>query len=405
MKKTKWVTLISLVTIASICSALIPVHAEKIVSSLYDSSGVILTDDHPAFTQEDLGRNFENYTGPDATRDLPVPYGAKNNNYAKIVGVVLDLKTGSAVAGATVVACEEVSVITGADGRFQILNLPNGTYSWTVLANGYEPASYPNYSIHASEGVIIFTFYVDKDKEINRPATPDSELHGAGQNINEISTRMQGDAPMSAKPTTTLSVRMLYDGVVQTIGRQQYLYTVASTELYPPSFYQDLGMTDSQIQQLYYAQAIAANSFLEYALFAYSNHNNKVYKVCSSSSCCQAYNPTKINQIGINAASICFERLNGYDNVLVILYQPTSSTYRYASTMFFSDCNDEGTDSVANHPYLSAVSCNDITDGHDGHKKGMCQMGAAQMAKENHLFPSILNYYYTGITTTLLRVA
>lgn len=375
-------------------------------NSLYDSSNVILMDENPAFNQTDLNQNFENYTDFTSTNELPIVFGTSEDEYAHIVGIVLDRETNTVIPNASVCPVESIEVTSSSDGRFQIINLPNGTYNWTVTAEDYELGYYPGYSVHASEGVIIFTFYLSKDEPITITAPTHEELHGAGQD-NKVSPNnisFQGTRAMNTKPTTRRNFDLFYNNKVETIGRQRYLYTVISSELYAPAVYKDYKMTDAQIQQLYYAQAIVANSYLEYSLFEYSNHENDPYNICSTSHC-QVYNPTKVHQVAINAASICFENLNGYEYVTVILYKPTSSTYRYACTMFFSDCDDKGTITVDNHLYMTSKPCIDLFNGSNGHKKGFCQMGAAQRAKNRENFVSILHYYYTDIAIENLKVA
>ena len=94
------------------------------------------------------------------------------------------------------------------------------------------------------------------------------------------------------------------------VRRQEYIGTVVSSELYGASYYRQNGLNTSQIKALYIAQAIVANTFLEYALSEYSNHSGSSYKVCSSA-CCQVYDRTKTTDEGLAAAEAIFNKTNG----------------------------------------------------------------------------------------------
>ena len=43
------------------------------------------------------------------------------------------------------------SWLMGEDGRFQIKNLPSGTYDWEINAAGYFAANYSNYDVDSAE--------------------------------------------------------------------------------------------------------------------------------------------------------------------------------------------------------------------------------------------------------------
>lgn len=83
-----------------------------------------------------------------------------NNNLANVVGVVRDYDTEAFIPNATISVDGEVAVITGEDGRFQIKNLPSGTYDWEINAAGYFAANYSNYDVDSADGTTIFTFYI-----------------------------------------------------------------------------------------------------------------------------------------------------------------------------------------------------------------------------------------------------
>lgn len=130
-----------------------------------DSSDTVLYfDEHPAFSQKDLSDNFLHYAEGDSRADLPQPDHAED--VANVVGVVLDKRTKRPVSNATIFVDETAMVCTGDDGRFQIKNLPNGTYEWRVAATGYYDSQYLNYSVHWADGTDIFTFHLSDSTSI-----------------------------------------------------------------------------------------------------------------------------------------------------------------------------------------------------------------------------------------------
>ena len=91
-----------------------------------------------------------------------------NNNLANVVGVVRDYDTEAFIPNATISVDGEVAVITGEDGRFQIKNLPSGTYDWEINAAGYFAANYSNYDVDSADGTTIFTFYINDDFSVSQ---------------------------------------------------------------------------------------------------------------------------------------------------------------------------------------------------------------------------------------------
>ncbi|MGN0471612.1 MAG: accessory gene regulator B family protein [Lachnospiraceae bacterium] len=166
--------------------------------------------------------------------------------------------------------------------------------------------------------------------------------------------------------------------------------------LYGTSYYSNKGLTSTQITELYEAQAIAANTFLEYALSVYSSHSASGYRVCSSAACCQKYDPTKVTQAAISATANIFYTYGGVSKTDIVMYRPTSASYEYIWGAFFSSCGGNGTKDHATQPALRAVTCTDIDAGFGGHRYGMCQMGAASKAKAGYSASYILMHYYTG---------
>lgn len=63
------------------------------------------------------------------------------------------------------------------------------------------------------------------------------------------------------------------------------------------------------------------------------------------------------------------------------MHKPTVSTYNYICAFHFSSCGGNGAKTVSEIPYLKEKSCSDLIRGFGGHRQGLCQCGAAKMAK------------------------
>ncbi len=371
----------------------------------YDN--IELISNHPAFTQKDIDNNFNNFAEANATINL-LAERAKSYNTANVVGVILDYDTKEPIANAIINANNNDLVRSGSDGRFNITNMANGNYDWQISVDGYQEAKYLNYTVDGSDGTTIFTFYIQKDKQIifdhdnlfkhHKCIPPEEQLIDKETFAINASTQS-----MTSTPTLKGYINVLLPNQsVISVERQQYLYTVLSSELYAVSWYKNRGLTDAQVNQLYIAQAFAANTFLEYAVKVYSNHRG-VSDVCTTT-CCQVYDPTKVTQAAINAVATIFERIGGDWYCPIILYCPTSNTYDYVWGAFFSSCNGQGTKTHASQPEIKAKPCTDLTTGAGGHRYGMCQMGAAEKAKDGWYCIDIVLYYYTNCTVLSCRV-
>ena len=297
-----------------------------------DSKGVALLHESLAVTQNDLSNNFLDYAEISATVSMPTALqsslSAPNQN-ANVVGIVLDYDTELPVGGAAISINGTPVVSTGTDGRFQVFGVASGQYDWSISANGYCTASYTNYGVDAADGATIFTFYISTTASVvkNREI---SVAHTCGQTVppDIVDCDTYGisavSRAMSAVPDVSASVSVFYNGAVRSVNREVYIYTVISSELYGTGYYTDRGLTETETWQLYCAQAIAANTFLEYAQSVYSNHSN--YEVCATS-CCQNYDPSKVTQAAINAAADIFYTVNGAPATVVVFHKPNVSSY------------------------------------------------------------------------------
>ncbi|MCI8538264.1 MAG: hypothetical protein HFF18_06320 [Oscillospiraceae bacterium] len=381
-------------------------YIDDIGSTLLDSSEVELLSEGKSFTQVDLNNNFSNYADENSTVDLPSPLASGDDiyDYANVVGVVLDYDTNIPIADATVMVGGRLTVTTDKDGRFQIKNMPNGTYDWTVTADGYHGSFYLNYPVDGSDGANIFTFCADKNDSLefdrNDICKGEQAEPPTHEGFSHISTYS-----MSSIPSIKSSVKVYYGGKTMTLDREEYIYTVLSSEVYSVSWYRNFNLSDDQISHFYVAQAVAANTFLEYALSVYSNHSKEDYDVCADQ-CCQVYDRAKITQAAINATAQIFHDKLGYDAAAIALYHPNSRTYDYIYGAFFSSCFGEGTWTHKNQPALIGKACTDLTSGaRSNHQYGLCQMGAAWLAKNDYLASEIVGYYYTDTQNCFCRLA
>lgn len=350
-------------------------------------------------TQDDYEQGFQNYANNkvDFTNGT---YVLSQKDAANVVGVVKDYDDDSLICGATIYVDGNEIISTGKDGRFQVANVPNGKHDWMISAEGYSVAHYLGYDVDNADGTTIFTFYISRDFTITKDR--DEIIHeDSCQTMppdlldKETFAISSQSKSMSTVPNVSKTVNVYYNGSTRSVNRQAYIYTVLSSELYGTSYYTSRGLTLSQVNELYCAQAVAANTFLEYSCSVYSNHSSSSYNVCSTT-CCQVYDPTKVTQAAIDATANIFFTAGGVERTNIVMYKTTSTTYDYIWGAFFSSCGNSGTKTDSSQPALQAVVCTDIDLGAGGHRYGFCQMGAAKRAKDGNSASSILLYYYTN---------
>ena len=201
---------------------------------------------------------------------------------------------------------------------------------------------------------------------------------------------------MSEAPELGYYISVRYKNRTMSVERDQYLQAVVSSETYPINYYIGKGLTQKQAAEFYRAQAITSNSYVEHTRKVYSNHRGQDYTVCDTDHC-QKYDPTLIHQAAVNAVASMYYIYSEYAEAALILHTPSTGKYDYIYAGFFSSCYNRGTDTHPNQPELKAVSCSDIAEGygHGSHAYGLCQMGAANLAKRGYSAVQIVNYYYT----------
>lgn len=380
--------IISLLIITTlIVNSIIPINKYRYIVD----EDIVLIDETDVITNEDYASNFYSYASPECIKDYKKDFPLTFSKAVNVVGVVKDYYSERTIAGAKI-SVEGYTAVTDDNGRFQIRNLPAGKYEWIITAEGYYTASYKNYRVCFEDKTDIFTFFISDTESINK--NKDEIQTDATHNHDNCIDETKLSEQFRSIPSVDSTISVYYNGTVRNVGRQVYIYTVVSSELYSSDIYSGAGLTSSQINQLFVAQAVVANTFLEYSLRVYSNHSGSGYKVCATS-CCQVYDPTCISLTAVNATAEIFYYAGGIRRTNILMYHPDSSTYQYIYGAFFSSCGDAGTITVTGQPALQAVTCSDLFTGYGGHRKGMCQNGAAKMAKNGSTTSAILNHYYT----------
>ena len=120
---------------------------------------------------------------------------------------------------------------------------------------------------------------------------------------------------------------------------------------------------------------------------------------------CQSYGrgayPAEITEA---VDSIFYTNNDGSKLGLVLMHKPTVSTYNYICAFHFSSCGGNGIKTVSGIPYLKEKSCSDLISGFGGHRQGLCQCGAAKMAKNGKRCEDILTYYFTNSDTEFCKM-
>lgn len=375
-----------------------------------------------SFNQSDYDSNFKNYADMDATLVLPMIVSEEEVKISNVVGTVFCQETNEPIANAIVTvetAIDEktvASVTTDDKGRFQILGLAGGFYNWIVENDEYYTAKYIAYDI--CDGITtMFTFYMSNKETISRESfrSGDMALIEGNENLSieesenieqaksalEESTEANHSTFSFSKIPTLSSFTVGMGasssgkgGTAQVVNRTRYLVSVVTCESLGAWICEyTYGMSREQITQYYAAQAIAACSFIEWAVHGDAKHPG--YTVCDQSDC-QRYDPTRADQRAVEALATISDTFEGDTYYMIMLYRPTSRTYDYIYPAYFRHCNG-ATRSNSVRPELKSVSCTDIDGTHSaisGNGWGMCQMGAANMAKNGYKYYEILQHYY-----------
>lgn len=370
-----------------------------------------------SFNQSDYDSNFVNYAAMDATVILPMPLD-EDGEISNVVGTVFCKDTNEVIANAVVNVGttgdgEIVSVTTDDSGRFHIIGLPGGYYDWTLNSEDYCDAQYIGYDV--CEGTTtIFTFYMSAQEVLERESFYYQEVHNnddreVSERSIDVGNEEGGNTTFSFSKVPALSSFTVgvganssgNGGTATTVNRSSYLAHVVPNEAIGSWICKNTyDMSDSQIRQYYAAQAVAACSFIEWSVHGHAKHS--AYTVCDTSNC-QKYDPTSTNVYAVEALALIYDTVGGDTYFTIMLYRPTNKTYDYIYPAYFQHCTGQ-TKTHSTRPELQSVSCSDIDGTHSsysGNGWGLCQKGAAKMAKDGDTYVEILQHYYTDVAVVV----
>lgn len=212
-------------------------YVEDDVVVRMDNSGITLIGkNNPVFKQDDIDTNFVNYASGESRNTLPNVYTGIDSEVSNVVGVVLEFETDEPIGEAIVSANGNDIVVTDIDGRFQITNMPDGVYDWTIQADGYQDGIYENYVVTSAGGTNIYRFYLSKDMEYINPFeeyTGQSLENGPDDAIAPYSVT-HPNPTMTSVPNAYDEVKALVNGVIKTYDRDEYIWYTINAEQYLP---------------------------------------------------------------------------------------------------------------------------------------------------------------------------
>lgn len=148
-------------------------------------------------------------------------------------------------------------------------------------------------------------------------------------------------------------------------------------------------LTGPQKLEAYKAQAVASRGYADSKVRRGMTHSDKGFSLCAESHC-QRFLPYYTNSYAIQAVEAVNNKVLSYSN----------NDYR-STTEFYGKCKGK----VVNYPKPGDNSIYDekTCNGHSpattvefAHNRGMCQTGAALMAKNGKTYIDILKYYYAS---------
>ncbi len=199
-------------------------------------------------------------------------------------------------------------------------------------------------------------------------------------NLDDHVARLAAMPPVEVTPPGPTIRLLLSDGTVQEILVEEYLRAVVPAEVFATWPMEALKV-----------QAVAARS---YAMYAKEHPRHPNADLCTDAAHCQAYNPDRIHPNSDEAV-----RMTAGE---VVLYQEQVANTVYSANCGGHTLNNEdgfgsGTVTPPPVPYLRGVPC--INPGpENGHRVGLCQWGAHDMAQNGDDYVTILKHYYTDVT-------
>lgn len=333
---------------------------------------------------KDAEEDFANFS--EAKFECPLTITRVPVDTATIVGQVYDMTSSTPISGATVVISDlEVEIVTDGNGAFEVSGVPEGNYNVEVFADGYDPAYFYNMPAYRSSGSEFYylpllrteSLEFDYEADINSTRSSHSEM-----TVNEGLENNETVEPY-ATSYTLKSYTVNYKGNIYSFGKNinNYLYCVVPNEMVVT------GLTSAQAIEAYKAQAVASRGYADGKVRQGTNHQKNGYSLCADP-CCQAFVPYYTNSNTIQAVNAVNNKVLTYDG------------YR-SITEFHGKC--KGT--VINYPQPGNLTISDkntcrghspASDKEFAHNRGMCQTGAALMAKSGKNYLDILEYYYAS---------
>lgn len=346
-----------------------------------------------AFTDDDKRNMFQNYAAKTDLGERLVRGAAGSDT---VIGLIYDENTGENISSAQITILEMgVAVFSDVNGKFNLVNVPSGEYTFIVEADGYKKASF-KMPVSSIGGINIYSLPLSIYYDTSKICEEGQDIESKGIEAQIVPCEdEETEASLTEYTIPELTkFTVLYNGNIYEFGANinDYLYYVVSKEMYVPEANHYSGMTDAQKLEGFKAQAVAARTYAT-SKAIYGNHKDFGYNFCSTV-CCQMYCPWYTNSLSVQAVD---------DTTNQIVYDIVKN--RRCDTFFFDSCKGQtksykevwGNNQVS-VSYLVPVSCPyDLRPQvFSGHGVGMCQDGAMGYAKQNYSYIDILAHYYTG---------
>lgn len=333
---------------------------------------------------EDAKENFANFS--EAKIEYSMPMTKVPMDMATIVGQVYDMTNNVPIAGATVeINNLAVEIVTDDNGAFEVSGVPEGQYNVEVSANGYDTAYFNNMPAYNSSGAEFYYLPLLRNEGLEFDYAADITSTMFSNGVMAANGDFEGDEIIEPYATSYAlkNYTVNYNGNIYSFGKNinNYLYCVVPNEMVVT------GLTSAQAIEAYKAQAVASRGYADGKVRQGMGHQSSGYSLCATT-CCQVFLPYYTNSNAIQAVNAVNNQVLTYDG------------YR-SITEFHGKC--KGT--VINYPKPGNTTISDkntctghtpATDKEYAHNRGMCQTGAALMAKSGKKYQDILKHYYAS---------
>jgi hypothetical protein len=226
----------------------------------------------------------------------------------------------------------------------------------------------------ADRRMIAVTYFLWEDPT-NSPGNVPNSWWQRVVNLNDHLARLAAMPEVPPADEGSTIRLLLNDGTVQVIPVEEYLRAVVPAEVFA-----------TWPMEALKAQAVASRS---YAMYAVEHPRHPNADLCTDAAHCQAYDPARIHPNSDEAVHLTERQ--------TIVYRG-----QVCNALFSARCggrtldNEDAFSGGAPVPYLRSVPC--INQGPvNGHRVGMCQWGAHDMAERGDDYRAILTQYYTGV--------